>query len=90
MAMSIYFEGDYHHIILNFKSAPPLVASQSSNPLSMAQSTSFYNYFANRDPYTMSLPVLQREFDTLKREYESSLQVIFMIMLPYLNEHMFS
>lgn len=57
---------------------------QSHNPHSMAYANSnvtgeppalYLNpTLTGRDPYSMSLPVLQREYEVLRREYESAMQ----------------
>jgi len=67
------------------------------NCSSWAEAAGFSNYFASLDPRGMSLPALQRNFDLLKREYESSLQVVFLLFLilvtvvdyPYILETQF-
>lgn len=48
----------------------------ASQPLSIATnpSSTYYNPFSNRDPYSMSLPILQREYELVRREYDSSMQ----------------
>lgn len=59
---------------MSFMASQPLTISTNTMGGGAGGSATFYNPFANRDPYNMPLPLLQREYELIRREYESSMQ----------------
>lgn len=47
---------------------------QQQQQQQLAGSSYFTNPFSSRDPFSMPLPTLQREYEILRREYENSMQ----------------